>query len=93
MTDKKPFEVKLLTRLLKISKKLTEITSNFWSSTENSDKSSNAWYVNLPNGNTNNDDKSNEGNNAVRCVRRDLRAGSWLIGCSLVLVILSVSPL
>ena len=43
---------------------------NFWSSTENYNNSSNAWNVNLNNGNTNNNDKSN--GNYVRCVRRKL---------------------
>ncbi|HAM88996.1 TPA: hypothetical protein DDY55_00255 [Candidatus Falkowbacteria bacterium] len=42
--------------------------SNFWSSTENYNNASNAWNVNLANGNTNNNTKTNA--NYARCVRR-----------------------
>jgi uncharacterized protein (TIGR02145 family) len=41
----------------------------FWSATENSSNSANAWNVNLNNGNTNNNNKSTNRYN-VRCVRR-----------------------
>lgn len=50
-----------------------DTTGNFWSSTENSNTPSNAWNVNLNNGNTNNNAKTNS--NATRCVRRDLLFG------------------
>ena len=40
-------------------------SANHWSATENS--VTNAWYVNLSNGNTNNNTKTNS--NYVRCVR------------------------
>ena len=40
---------------------------NFWSSTENYNNTANAWNVNLNNGNTNNNTKTNSYN--VRCVR------------------------
>jgi len=44
-------------------------TSYFWSSTEGSNDSTNAWRVRLYNGSTLNDLKTNS--NGVRCVRRD----------------------
>ncbi len=47
-------------------------TSYFWSSTEDSGRSSSAWYVVLPYGGTGGVGKSGEGFLAVRCVRRDL---------------------
>ena len=43
----------------------------FWSSSEYSVDPGYAWYVNLPDGYAGGDVKSNEGNYAVRCVRRD----------------------
>ena len=46
-------------------------TSNFWSSTEQSDNAGYAWGVNLNYGNTYNVDKTSTGN-SVRCVHRDL---------------------
>ncbi len=35
-------------------------SSNYWSSTSNADNTSNAWNLNLNNGNVSNDDKSND---------------------------------
>lgn len=35
-------------------------SNNYWSSTSNADNTSNAWNLNLNNGNVNNDDKSND---------------------------------
>jgi hypothetical protein len=45
--------------------------NNFWSSTEKSWDSTNAWNVNLNNGNTNNNTKVTL--YYVRCVRRKLK--------------------
>lgn len=39
-------------------------SDNYWSSTENSNNSNNAWYVNFNNGNVNNN--GNKNNNAYR---------------------------
>jgi len=48
------------------------VTDNYyWSSSEVSNNSNNAWNVNLNNGNTNNNNKTNT-NNGVRCVSRYL---------------------
>jgi RNA-directed DNA polymerase len=44
------------------------INRNYWSATTESNNPTNAWNVNLSNGNTNNNTKSNP-NNTVRCVR------------------------
>lgn len=43
-------------------------SDNYWSSTENSDNPSNAYNVNMNNGNANNNDKTNP-NNLARCTR------------------------
>jgi uncharacterized protein (TIGR02145 family) len=47
--------------------KLLHATSNYWSSTTNSNNTQNAWNMNQNNGNTNNNTKTNT--NSVRCVR------------------------
>lgn len=41
--------------------------NNYWSSSENEDKSNNAWNQNFNNGNQNNNNKDNT--NYVRCAR------------------------
>ena len=44
------------------------VNRNYWSATSNSNNpATNAWNVNLSNGNTNNNNKTNTNN--VRCVR------------------------
>lgn len=42
-------------------------SSNYWSATTNANNTSNAWDVNLNNGDVNNDDKTNT--NHVWCMR------------------------
>ena len=43
------------------------VERNYWSATTNSNNTTNAWNVDLSNGNTNNNNKTNPNN--VRCVR------------------------
>jgi hypothetical protein len=47
------------------NRQLSQPSNNFWSATQND--ASNAWNVNLNNGNTNNNNMGNTNN--VRCVR------------------------
>jgi len=49
-----------------------------WSATTKSDNTTNAWNVNLSNGNTNNNGKTNANN--VRCVRPEMDTPSALPG-------------
>ncbi len=48
------------------------VNRNYWSATTKSNNTSNAWYTNLSNGNTNNNGKSNS--KYVRCVRSGMES-------------------
>jgi len=50
--------------------KASGVNRNYWSATTKSDNTTNAWNVNLSNGNTNNNGKTNANN--VRCVRPEM---------------------
>ena len=58
--------------------KASGVNRNYWSATTKSNNTTNAWNVNLSNGNTNNNGKTN-GNN-VRCVRSEMNTYPALPG-------------
>ncbi len=58
--------------------KASGVNRNYWSATTKSNNTTNAWNVNLSNGNTNNNGKTN--GNTVRCVRSEMNTNPALLG-------------